>query len=64
MGKKMMRILSFLMVAMLAFCLMGLIASAEETIVPEIDEVSADELAAKEEEVELYAEVRSRCEDP
>ena len=45
MEKKFLRILSFVMVAMLAFTLTGLMISAEEVDIPVIEEVTEDELA-------------------
>ena len=56
MEKKILRILSFLMIAIFAFGVMGLSISAEKLDIPVIEEVAEEELteASGEEEVELY----------
>ena len=60
MENKILRILSFVMVAMFAFTIMGLIVGAEEWDIPVIEEVAEEEMGeeiVEEEVVEAYAEV-------
>ena len=56
MEKKILRILSFLMIAVFAFGVMGLSISAEELDIPVIEEVAEEDMAEAnaEEEVELF----------
>ena len=60
MENKILRILSFVMVAMFAFTIMGLIAGAEEWDIPVIEEITEEEMGEEiieEEVVEAFAEV-------